>query len=127
MPVDEELVTDVTELVDLAADTYEDEYQRKFCTFPILCKLLGVDMTEYVGTNQGSRRGAESDALITCNLSDSQYKAITAHFEFKVELGMGGEGAIEGALKVRKRISADRVGTAVLLSVCVSVLTHPLV
>lgn len=128
MPVDEDLVTDVAELVARAAEIYKGETERQSQTLPILSKLLNVAMDEFAHANNGGgRKVAGGYVIATCNLSLSRHKAILAYFEWKVELGIGGEGSIQGALTLRKLLSADRVGTTVLLSVRVSILVRPLV
>lgn len=123
MPVDEDLVTDVAELVACAAEIYKDEAKRRYRTLPILSKLLNVAIEEFGLVKNGS----DVIAIAACNLSLSRHRAILALFEWKVELGIGGEGSIQGALTLRKQLSADRVGTTVLLSVRVSILMRPLV
>lgn len=113
IPVQEDLVNGVFALVSLAGERYETEGDRLSKMLPALGELLGVRLDQLVNAVGGRGvKTAESDALATCPVFGGQNVAI---YEGKLELGIGGEGSIQGALTMRKQVGNPKVGTSFLV------------
>ncbi|TFK16458.1 hypothetical protein FA15DRAFT_676673 [Coprinopsis marcescibilis] len=123
MSVEENTVPTVTELVSLAAEIYTTEGDRLAKTLPILERLLEVKLQPLVNAvDQAGCKIAESDAMATCQLSNSLDSAIYLHGEWKLELGIGGEGSIQCPLTLRKQLCTPKYKTVRDASKCPCIL-----
>jgi hypothetical protein len=89
-----------------------------------LTKLLDADLENYVKTFKGetNKTCTEGDAAIRMTLQDQSHGtkvAVVAYIEFKNELGLRGEGGLQGALSLRKHVAHKDVRLlGLLLTFC---------
>ncbi|TFK27944.1 hypothetical protein FA15DRAFT_665955 [Coprinopsis marcescibilis] len=120
--VEEDTIHTVTALVSLAAEIYTTEGDRMAHTLPILERLLDVKLQPPVNVDHAGRKIAESNAMATCQLSNSSHSAIYLHSEWKLELGIGGEGSIQCPPTLTKQLCTPKYKTMRDASKCPCIL-----
>jgi hypothetical protein len=101
------------ELFHVAATIYPSEDDRGQQIYKYLERLLGVELVRYVKSiGKSNKMATEADAIVLQNIpfgSENIKKAVVAYVELKNELGVRGDGGLQGALSFRKYVAGKDV------------------
>lgn len=105
--VEEDLIEDVAMLFDKATLIYSSVSARLDAINLVLGKILGVYF--FNASQTYGHKTAESDAVARCSTAVPHVSAVFAHAQFKNEMGMSGDGELQGALTFRKYVASREV------------------
>ena len=105
-------IASTAELFHVAAEIYKTEDQRGKEIYDYLERLVGQPLDRSVRSfGKSSKLATEVDATIVQNIQHPSFgkKAVVAYVVLKTELGMRGDGGLQGALSFRKYVAGKDV------------------
>ena len=105
-------IASTAELFQVAAEIHKTEDQREKEIYDYLERLVGQPLDRSVRSfGKSSKLATKVDATVVQNIQHPSFgkKAVVAYVELKNELGMCGDGGLQGALSFRKFVAGEDV------------------